>query len=435
MNTYIYGMIYTSIYVIMCNLFGSVLADKKILSGNKKYVVYMLFWVGAEFLASAIFDHYVILKMFVVVFLDVIFLRQLYQSSVLKFIGIAFLYQAICVLADYLVFVSVKKIVSGIDIIGSTETVIGYLMGTLSQILVIFFVIWFKNRFGTEKEYIMTKQEWIKYMVVPVFSTITILALIVNFEGNMTDRQENTVLFVVIGLALMNIFVFHLILDVVRRETKSKQEAILLEHAEQTERLYLQEKKRVEELQRQKHEYRNQMLVIHELLQEGEYDRISEYIQAYSDEPEQMNRFDTNQPIVNAILNLKYMDALNKKILMIVHFNDLSKIPLKDNDIISIFANLLDNAIEASEKCVGREPLVKVKFVVENGKMILAVSNAWNGELICRDGKILSSKSDGKLHGFGMENVKRIVEEYNGTYVINDGEEEFRFIVSIPIQN
>lgn len=432
MSTYIYGMVYTIIYVIMCNLFSSMLVGKRFYD-DVKYVICMLLWMSMEFLVSAVFDHHVILKMFVVVFLDMIFLKLLYQCRIIKSIGTACLYQAICVLADYLVFVFVKKIVNGIDITGSTETVTGYLMGTLSQILVILFVIWFKNRFGREKEHIMTEKEWIKFMTVPIFSMITILALIVNFEGKMTDGQENTVLFVVFGLALMNIFVFHLILDVVRREKKNKQEVMLLEHAEQTERLYLQERKRFEELLRQKHEYRNQMLVIHELLQEEEYDRISEYIQEYSDETEQINRFDTNHPIVNAILNLKYMDALNRKILMIVRFNDLSKIPLKDNDIISMFANLLDNAIEASEKCVDRQPLVKVKFMVENGRMVLAVSNAWNGNLICRNGIIVSSKTDGKLHGFGIENVKRIVEKYDGMYSLNDREEEFRFVVSIPM--
>ena len=420
------------IYVIMCNLFSSVLVGKRFY-GNAKYVICILLWMSMEFLVSAVFDHYVILKMLIVVFLDIIFLKLLYQFTITKSIGTACLYQAICVLADYLVFVLVKKIVNGIELTGSTETVTGYLMGTLSQLLVILFVVWFKNCFCIEKEHIMTQNEWIKFMTVPIFSMITILALIVNFEGKMTDGQENTVLFVVFGLALMNIFVFHLILDVVRREKKSKQEAMLLEHAEQTERLYLQEKKRLEELQRQKHEYKNQMLVIHELLQEEEYDRISGYIQEFSEEAEQINRFDTNHPIVNAILNLKYMDALNRKILMIVRFNDLSEIPLKDNDIISIFANLLDNAIEASEKCVGRQSLVKVKFVVENGRMVLAVSNVWNGNLVYRNGKIISSKLDGKLHGFGIENIKRIVEKYDGIYTMNDREEEFRFVVSIPL--
>ncbi len=266
-----------------------------------------------------------------------------------------------------------------------------------------------------------------------VFSMITILAFAVNFDGNLTQGQENTILFVMFGLALMNLFVFYLIMDIIKRETERKREEMLLEHAEQTERLYWQEKRRFEELQRQRHEYRNQMLVIQTLLERKDYSRIAEYIQSYCGDTEKEDWFDTNHPVVNAVLNLKYVDALSKNILMVVRFNNLADIPLKDADIISVLSNLLDNAIEASEKCKKETPLIKVKFIVENGRMILAVSNFWNGKINVQDGKFISSKRDGKKHGYGLENVERIVKKYSGIYMIDNKEgEEFKVVVSIP---
>lgn len=65
---------------------------------------------------------------------------------------------------------------------------------------------------------------------------------------------------------------------------------------------------------------------------------------------------------------------------------------LKDADIITVLSNLLDNAIEASEKCEKETPLIKVKLTVENGKLLLAVNNVWNGEIKLRDGKLVSTK-------------------------------------------
>lgn len=434
MSTYIYGVIYTIIYTVMCSLFGSVLLERIHIQRNANYIFYLISWIVLEYCASAILNGYVIMKMAMVVFLDIIFLKLIYRVGTLKTFGTAFLYQAICALSDYLTFIIARKMVGNITLAGSTDTITGYLIGTFSQIFITILVIWFRNRFGLEKEYTMTEQEWIKFLAFSVFSMVTILAFAVNFDGNLTQGQENTILFVMFGLALMNIFVFYLIMDIIKRETERKREEMLLEHAEQTERLYRQEKRRFDELQRQRHEYRNQMLVIQTLLERKDYSRIAEYIQSYCGDMENEDWFDTNHSVVNAVLNLKYVDALSKNILMVVRFNNLADISLRDADVISVLSNLLDNAIEASEKCKKETSLIKVKFIVEKGRMILAVSNFWNGKINVQDGKIISSKRDGKKHGYGLENVERIVKKYGGIYTIDNKEgEEFKVVVSIPI--
>lgn len=433
MSTYIYGAIYTIIYTVMCSLFGSVLLEKMQIQKDDKYIVYIISWIAMEYSASVALDRYIIIKMMVVILLNAIFLKKIYKVGILQTFGTSFLYQAICALADYLIFIITRKMVGNIDLVGTTDTITGCFIGTLSQMVIIILVIWIRNRFALENEYVMTEQEWIKFLVFPVFSMITILAFAVNFDVNMTKGQENTVLFVMFGLALMNIFVFYLIMDIIKREKVREQEEMLQKHAEQTEKLYWQEKKQYEELQRQRHEYKNQMLVIQTLLAKKDYSRITEYIRDYCGKTEKSDWFDTNHSVVNAVLNLKYREASNKRILMIIRFNDLADIPLKDADIISVLSNLLDNAIEASEKCEIETPLIKVKFVVENRRMLLAVNNVWNGEIKLHDGKLISTKMDGNKHGYGMENVERIVNKYKGTYTIDSEGEEFKVVVSIPI--
>lgn len=433
MGTYIYGAIYTIIYTVMCSLFASVLLQKTRIPNNNKYNLYIISWIVAEYCASAMFDRYVIIKMITVIFFNAFFLKIIYKAEVLQTFGAAFFYQAVCALTDYLVFIIARKILGGINLVDSTDTVTGYLIGTLSQIIVIILVIWLRNEFALEKEYIMTKQEWIKFLVFPVFSMMTILAFAVNFDVNMTQKQENTILFVVFGLMFMNIFVFYLIMDIIKRETKRKQEEMLQKHAEQTEKLYRQERKQYEELQRQRHEYKNQMLVIQTLLEKKDYSRIEGYIQDYCGKTEKEDWFDTNHSVVNAVLNLKYREALSKNILMIVRFNDLSDIPLKDADLIVVLSNLLDNAIEASERCKKETPLIKVKFIVENEKMLLAVNNIWNGKIKLHKGRIVSAKRDGNKHGYGMKNVESIVNNYKGTFIIDREDKEFKVVVRIPI--
>ncbi len=94
-----------------------------------------------------------------------------------------------------------------------------------------------------------------------------------------------------------------------------------------------------------------------------------------------------------------------------------------------IIANLLDNAIEACEKCAG-EKIIRVQLRYQNEKLFIAVSNTYNGKV--KGSKTLpeTQKADVTRHGFGLKNIKSIVEKYNGTMVISPEE---KFMVSIMI--
>ena len=52
--------------------------------------------------------------------------------------------------------------------------------------------------------------------------------------------------------------------------------------------------------------------------------------------------------------------------------NDLSQVKMKDEDVVTILLNLLNNAIEACEKCDDKK-IIKLKFVNEDGVVIISV--------------------------------------------------------------
>lgn len=91
---------------------------------------------------------------------------------------------------------------------------------------------------------------------------------------------------------------------------------------------------------------------------------------------EQDDCIDTNNILVNAILNSKYQEAKNKGITFVIKINDLSNIKLLDEDIVLLLYNLLNNAFEACEKC--EEKIVRFKFVQEQDAIILSVINTVN---------------------------------------------------------
>ena len=103
-----------------------------------------------------------------------------------------------------------------------------------------------------------------------------------------------------------------------------------------------------------------------------------------------------------------------------------------DIDVVTILANLLNNAIEASETCEDKK-VIRFKFVKEDDMIIIAVKNTYNYDVIYENGEIKSTKTSSlDEHGVGIKNVIKIIEKYDGSYVIEDKNKEFFFSIIIP---
>ena len=85
----------------------------------------------------------------------------------------------------------------------------------------------------------------------------------------------------------------------------------------------------------------------------------------------------------------------------------------ENSDLCVILGNLLDNAIEAAENSENKE--IDVRIVYAKNKLKITVKNYYTGK-IKKDtgGNFISTKSDTKNHGIGLQSVTRIVEAYGG---------------------
>lgn len=75
---------------------------------------------------------------------------------------------------------------------------------------------------------------------------------------------------------------------------------------------------------------------------------------------------------------------MDKGIVFIFQINDLSGIKMCDEDIVVILSNLLNNAIEACEKCSGKKFMKIETMVKEKNNIIISVKNTYDGSLILK---------------------------------------------------
>ena len=433
MNEYIYSGLYTLVYVILCDFFASIFTEEKKQKKNI-HITVILSWGILEYFLSILLDHYVILKMLLVILLNTMILWILYGDTIRKSIFLSLYYQVFCSISDYSSIVLLGKLVPNIETDRIVNTHFMLLAGSFSQMMVLLLLFFIKRRKLSLKGEILTEDQWLKLFVVPVFSLVGIDALYSYFSGNMEKEQQNTILFIAFGLVFMNLYIFLFICEIAEGKETMKKSALLAERSRQSHKRYEEIKEQYERIRKKEHEFGNQMTAVFALAEKQDYEGIKRIADQYIHSGYALEySFDTNHPVVNVIFNERYYSALDKGILMVYKFNDLSKLPLDEAEVSIVLSNLLDNAIEACEKCE-TDKIIHVSFFVKEYDAVLKVENPFVNEIRREKSRFLSSKKSNVPHGFGIENVHEIVDRHDGVYSVKCSGHVFKTIIDIPLK-
>ena len=105
---------------------------------------------------------------------------------------------------------------------------------------------------------------------------------------------------------------------------------------------------------------------------------------------------------------------------------------MDDVSLCTIFANLLDNAIEAAQKVPDREARrISLKARYTGESLCIEVENSRTGELAESKAGLLTTKPDKENHGYGLRSVRDVVESYGGHMNITPAADAFRVTIWI----
>lgn len=170
-----------------------------------------------------------------------------------------------------------------------------------------------------------------------------------------------------------------------------------------------------ENLRRFRHDYRNHMIVINSLLESGRTDRAREYLNNMnSDISSTLTKISTGNFISDALINNKAVMAAEHDV-SIKFTGQVIPTGIADEDLCTIFANILDNAIEATQK-LSSNKTIRIDAALRNGFFIMNISNPVENEVkIRKDGTVKTTKKNQHEHGIGMKNVQKVVKKYGGS--------------------
>lgn len=106
---------------------------------------------------------------------------------------------------------------------------------------------------------------------------------------------------------------------------------------------------------------------------------------------------------------------------------------INDFDLITIFANILDNAIDSA--IATTSPYISFNIKRHNDVIVISVKNTTVNELCIDDlGNVITTKHDKISHGIGLKNVKSCLIKYEGNLDISKKDDMFVVNLFIPIK-
>ena len=180
-----------------------------------------------------------------------------------------------------------------------------------------------------------------------------------------------------------------------------------------------------------KHDMKNHMMVLASYLNSNDIEAAKAYTSEILDKLNAMHSYvETGNSLLNHILNEKLELARSLGISVQAEIETLSFASMRSIDFSALLTNLLDNAIEASQR--EDNPELRIRIAAERGYHTIRVKNRITDSVLDKNPELASTKKEKDLHGLGIPQIKEIVDNYNGMYDFYEEDGFFCAGVFIP---
>lgn len=173
-----------------------------------------------------------------------------------------------------------------------------------------------------------------------------------------------------------------------------------------------------------KHDMNNHNNIISALVKNNDYEKLEDYIKKIDSVFSKINNdiLICDNKIIDAICVSKKAICKKKNINIDFDIQVRNDISVDDVDLCVIYGNLLDNAIEACERIEDDsiKKTIKVESRISKGFLIIKVENSNLENILIKNNKFITLKSDKKFHGIGLDNIRRSIKKYNGELILED---------------
>lgn len=188
---------------------------------------------------------------------------------------------------------------------------------------------------------------------------------------------------------------------------------------------------------RLRHDQKHLVIMLNQLFEQKEYDKLGQNLRSILNYTESLHGVKLyGNETVDGLIGYWQTQAQDQNIKFATDIQ-FEKIHINDVDLAIVLGNALQNAFTAieSSRLTLPDPFINVKIKERGSTLLLAVENSYSGNIVRYNDKFYSAKRGFKEPGTGLENIKMIVEKYEGSSNISFDNQSFKLRLSLENTN
>lgn len=274
-----------------------------------------------------------------------------------------------------------------------------------------------------EQDAEILKKQKLLFWAMPLISFFILLSFYWMSEYYVAWNGYGLILVNVLLLFAMNgcsVYFYRLVTKGYEAEKQYRlyrqREELVYEHYQKLEQNYQASRKIV-------HDMKNHMQAMMKLYEEGQTEEAHSYgLEVFHLLNQTGHVWYTENRMLNIILNEKLSEEKMKEVVLTLDIEEHSLDGIREIDLTTIFANLLDNAIEALGVQEEHDKFLKIYVGRVRDFLMIELSNS----------KGRRRKKKENHQGLGLKNIKEAIDKYEGTCTIEENEKQYRVILMIP---
>lgn len=267
---------------------------------------------------------------------------------------------------------------------------------------------------------------------------LILAALMVRSNSEATESARRAMVIVTIIVVISyNVAGLMMIIITESRDNYKALSLINQSIIESQQQYYMLVHEKQQEMRSIRHEMKNHFACIRGLYKANKFSEMEQYINQLIETSDlSSDLFETGNDIVNAILNDVQSRYRKNNIEIRLEGGFPEDLKVAPMDLCVIFANTVSNAVEAILK-IERETdsiyYIDIKISSFKEDLYIDVKNPVGSKVDIHEGKIITTKKDKSIHGFGVKNLVQRVKKYDG--MVNFISEDHQFYVEINMKN
>ena len=269
-------------------------------------------------------------------------------------------------------------------------------------------------------------------LVNSVFIMLKILVRFAEMHGPFQIEQYLIIMEVVPQLAIIAITVtIYIVIEMKKENEERIKEKQAYNRLETKNDYYEKVEESQNQIRRLYHDMNNHLYNIQMMNKSSE--DASDYIVSLQNELKEARKTRVSgNSLFDIIVDEKMNICKNKGIEFDIDVDSKNTGFIKNMDMSSILANILDNAIEACDKMTSNKKYIKLTSMWADDMFVIICENSKENEVKKIGDRFITDKLNKSEHGIGIKSVEKSVKNYDGNMMIFCDGNLFKVKIMIP---